>query len=425
MRISGDLFLGIDIGTSGVRATVIDALGNTLAWRRQDFIGLNPPGEQDPQTWWDALDAVLTDLAGEGFGSQIAAIGLDATSGTVLAIDTDNAPLAPALMYNNTQASEEAARVAAVAPRQSAAHGASSGLAKRLYLHTQIPNAECVSQADWILRQLGAEKGHSDHHNMLKWGWDPITRSWPDWLTELNNDTASLPQVHAPGTPIAHIDAQRAARFDLNPDCLLCAATTDSNAAFIATGAHQLGDAVTSLGSTLVTKVLSARPVFAPQFGVYSHLVGDLWLVGGSSNTGGAVLKQHFCPGEIQALSLRVNPQRRTNLDYYPLPGIGERFPINDPDLMPRLSPRPDDDLTFFQGMLEGIARIEQRAYRLLEQLGAPYPRCVRSAGGGAHNKPWADIRQQMLGVPMHTADQEEAAYGSALLAANAIINRA
>ena len=67
--------------------------------------------------------------------------------------------------------------------------------------------------------------------------------------------------------------------------------------------------------------------------------------------------------------------------------------------------------------MLEGMARIERRAYRLLERLGAPYPHTLRSAGGGAHNKAWSEIRRQMLGVELHAAEQEEAAYGSACLA--------
>lgn len=415
--MAASLFLGIDIGTSGVRATVINAAGQTQAWRRQDFTGLSLPGEQDAQIWWAALDTLLTDLATEGLGPQIAAIGVDATSGTVLAVDADNQPVAPALMYNDRRASAEAMRVAAIAPHQSAAHGAGSGLAKYLYLRTHATAVDWVSQADWVLRRLGAEKGHSDQHNMLKWGWDPVSRTWPSWLAALDIDSATLPQVHVPGTPIGQIDPLLAARFSLNPDCRLGAATTDSNAAFIATGAHRFGEAVTSLGSTLVTKVLSKTPVFAPEYGVYSHALGDLWLVGGSSNSGGAVLKQHFCPGEIQTLSARVNPHRRTCLDYYPLPDVGERFPINDATLAPRLTPRPNDDLRFFQAMLEGMARIERRAYRLLERLGAPYPHTLRSAGGGAHNKAWSEIRRQMLGVELHAAEQEEAAYGSACLA--------
>lgn len=90
---------------------------------------------------------------------------------------------------------------------------------------------------------------------------------------------------------------------------------------------------------------------------------------------------------------------------------------MNDPQLAPCLDPRPESDAVFLQGLLEGMARIEQRAYRLLEKLGAPYPRIVHSTGGGARNEAWRRIREHMLGVPVIIADHEDAAYGTALLA--------
>ena len=113
----------------------------------------------------------------------------------------------------------------------------------------------------------------------------------------------------------------------------------------------------------------------------------------------------------------RLKPDTPTGLDYYPLSTIGERFPINDPELKPKLEPRPEDDVLFLQGMLEGIARIEERGYRLLEKLGAPYPVSVRTTGGGAQNPAWTQIRQHYLKTVMKEPRHSEAAYGSALLA--------
>jgi sugar (pentulose or hexulose) kinase len=77
---------------------------------------------------------------------------------------------------------------------------------------------------------------------------------------------------------------------------------------------------------------------------------GDSWLVGGASNTGGAVLKQFFSGEQLQQLSSQIDPNRPSGLDYYPLTKPGERFPVNDPQLQPRLEPRPDDDALFLQG---------------------------------------------------------------------------
>jgi sugar (pentulose or hexulose) kinase len=116
-------------------------------------------------------------------------------------------------------------------------------------------------------------------------------------------------------------------------------------------------------------------------------------------------------------LSDRLEPEHSTGLDLYPLPGTGERFPVNDPDLAPRLEPRPDDDRVFFQALLEAMARIEREGYALLARLGAPAPISVRSTGGGAVNEGWRRIRERELGVPVLAAESGEACYGAALLA--------
>ncbi|MDR2874485.1 MAG: carbohydrate kinase, partial [Methylobacillus sp.] len=195
------------------------------------------------------------------------------------------------------------------------------------------------------------------------------------------------------------------------------AGTTDSIAAFFACGITELGMAVTSLGSTLVLKLLSRTRVESPEHGIYSHRCGDLWLVGGASNCGGKTLEQIFGRARLAALSSQLKPDQPTGLDYYPLPAPGERFPVNAPALAPRLEPRPADDAIYLQGLLESLARIESHGYRLLEQLGAPPLRAILTAGGGANNAAWTKIRAREIGVPVTAAPRTEAAHGAARLA--------
>jgi sugar (pentulose or hexulose) kinase len=229
-----------------------------------------------------------------------------------------------------------------------------------------------------------------------------------------------LPDAVEPGTRLGTIDPDLAARFGLPQDVAIAAGTTDGCAAFLATGADAVGEAVTSLGSTLTLKQLSQRPIFSPEHGVYSHRLGGRWLAGGASNSGGAALARHFSPAALAALSARIDPAQESGLDYYPLPRPGERFPCADPHLPPRETPRPADDVRFLQGLLEGIARIEAQGYRLLAELGAPPPASVRTVGGGAQNAAWTAIRRRMLGVDMLPARSEAAAVGAALLALRA-----
>lgn len=164
-------------------------------------------------------------------------------------------------------------------------------------------------------------------------------------------------------------------------------------------------------------KLLSETPVFSPEHGVYSHRLGKFWLAGGASNSGGVVLQQYFKIEQMREMTPLLDPEHFTGLEYYPLADIGERFPINDPEMSPNLEPLPGDSVTFFQGMLEGIARIESMGYDLLHQLGAPKVSEVRTTGGGANNPAWSRIRERTLKVKMKPARSNLAAYGTALLA--------
>ena len=153
------------------------------------------------------------------------------------------------------------------------------------------------------------------------------------------------------------------------------------------------------------------------RYGIYSHRLGDLWLTGGASNTGGAVLRHFFSDAQLENLSSKIVVEKESPLDYYPLLKVGDRFPINEPQLPPRLEPRPTDSVEFLHGLLESIARIEARGYQLLQQLGATQLTRVYTAGGGAKNPAWTAIRGRHLRVPILPPIHTAAAYGTALLA--------
>ncbi len=419
-----ELFLGIDAGTSGLRCCVIDGDGNIVAEARQPGSPVTTPQpgwvEQEAESWWQSLTTCLGELP-TAARRRIRRIAVDGTSSTLLLAGPDGQPLTPALMYNDSRATAEAARIKTIAPADSAAHGASASLAKLLWLrdhHPDIDPAFALHQADWINGRLTDRWGISDYNNALKLGYDPVRLRWPDWIDELPALKKLLPTVIAPGEAIARIAPAVADRFEMPRDATVVGGATDSTAAFLATGAADIGDAVTSIGSTLVMKVVSAKPVFAPEFGVYSHRLGDRWLAGGASNSGGAVLLHYFSVEEIEKLSRQIDPEHDSGLDFYPLLRPGERFPVNDPQYPPRIdSPDAHPHALFLHGLLEGIARIEALAYRRLHELGAPRPTRVFTAGGGARNATWATMRERILGRPVVTAKQTEAAYGAALLA--------
>jgi sugar (pentulose or hexulose) kinase len=364
--------------------------------------------------------AVLTEV-GRDISGPAASLAIDGTSGTLLLADADGRPLGPARLYDDTSAAALAEQIRAVAPATSGAHGATSPLARLLAMQPNTPPARfALHQADWLAGRLCGRFGTSDDNNALKLGWDPVRRVWPDWLDRLGTPRALLPEVVPPGSVLDPLLPEIAAETGLGPRCLVVAGTTDGCASFLATGADTCGDGVTALGTTLTVKLLAGQPLFAPDYGVYSHRLGDRWLVGGASNTGGAALLRFFTAERIAELTPELRPEAPTGLDWHPLPARGERFPIADPELTFEPA-RPTDEATLLQGLLEGIAAVEARGYALLADLGGPPLRSVRTVGGGAANPAWSRIRARLLGVPLLEPTSLEAAYGTALLARRAV----
>ena len=406
--------VGIDIGTSGVRVVALDEAGEDIGSGSYRFPGA--ASVADPSAWWAGVQDCFAQLRGEVDLGNTAGVAVDATSGSVLALDAAGNPLGVAMYNQPVRSAAIRAAIERHAPPSSPARGATSPLGKAIELFQSHRPAWIVHQADWIAMRLGSGVALSDENNALKTGYDLEQSSWPDWLDKVGLPDHVLPQVRPAGRRLMAVGAGARA-LGLPSGCQLYAGTTDGCASFLATGAQAIGDGVTALGSSLVLKLLCERRIEAPEFGIYSHRIGGMWLAGGASNSGGAVIKALLPDADLDALTALVDPERPTGLSYYPLLRPGERFPISDPDLRPVLSPRPENSVKFFQAILEGIAEIEAEGFRRLAALGAPAVTSVRTVGGGAANLPWRRIRSARLGVPIIPARSVEAAFGVARLA--------
>lgn len=409
--------LGIDLGTSAVRVIAISDRAEILGQAHADFETARPleAAEQDPSAWWSATRTAVLALGKQVELMQVQALSIDATSGTVLAVDRQGRPLSRGRMYNDKALPKTIDALASILPRDSAARGATSPLARMIEL--QQPGVhKLIHQADWLTGQFSGRFDISDENNALKSGFDLIARAWPSWIGNTQLDPTLLPEVVPIGTDLGVIRPDIAAQLGFNKTLRIVAGTTDGCASFLASGARDFGDGVTSLGTTLTLKQLCAKPIAVAKYGIYSHRLADRWLCGGASNSGGAVLLQFFSREQIADLEARLLPDVATNLDYYPLPAVGERFPHAIGSLEPRMAPRPPDDARFLQGLFEGIAAIEKAGYSRLQEFGAPPLKRVFTVGGGARNEAWRLIRERVLGVPV-SQGFADAAYGAALIA--------
>src|SRR5688572_24372383 len=176
------LYIGIDIGTSAVRACAID---DEEVEHGQASCKLPEPERQGPvvsqraELWWDAVLSTLNELLVQLDRRRVRTIAVDGTSGTLLLTDAQGTPLGPALMYNDTSTAEQLNRIEKVAPISSAARGTGSALARLLFLQERYPDARhALHQADWVAGRLTSRYGFSDENNALKLGYDPMARCW-------------------------------------------------------------------------------------------------------------------------------------------------------------------------------------------------------------------------------------------------------
>jgi sugar (pentulose or hexulose) kinase len=439
--ITGDACaLGFDFGTSGVRCAIVNADGEVVASPPGYVWGAAGERSQEASDWETALFSQLEALPAE-IRAKVERIAVSGTSGSMLLVDGDecgspSAARGAPRMYDfsvtkqaaGTSGEQAMDLLRAHTPEAHTVRSATSALAKLLAYHCESPLAgseRLAHQADYVASRLTGSAVHSDWHNALKLGYDVKALRYPEWMEtgpigEIVH--GRLPPVVRPGEPIAPVSVDVARKYGLKDGCVVVGGTTDSIAAFLAAGATEVGDAVTSLGSTVAIKLLSDRPVDDATRGVYSHRLGDRWLVGGASNAGCAVLReQGFGADELASLSEKIDPEAAPpHDDYYPLSAntVGERFPRPDENAVSRLTPVPPDRSEFLHCILHGIGRVEAEGYAILAELGASKLERVMTSGGGSQNPTWIAMRQRMLGVPTSKAKNIDAAYGCALLAA-------
>ena len=158
-------------------------------------------------------------------------------------------------------------------------------------------------------------------------------------------------------------------------------------------------EGLTVLGTTIVVKKINKTPI--KEKGITSHRVCGDWICGGSSNAGCGVLSKFFSDLEIKELSRQINTSKKTSLNLLPLNSRGERFPVNNPDLEPILSPRPVSDSLYLHALFEGLARIELKGWEKLNELTGSIPKKIVTVGGGSKNTQWRAIRERIINIPI------------------------
>jgi sugar (pentulose or hexulose) kinase len=409
--------IGLDIGTGGVRGCLIDGKGGVVDLAEDP---IDRSGRHDPQRVIDAAFTVLAELSSGPAGGCAETIAVAGTSGSIVALDDSGSPIGPLSLYDDHPTPGARHRVLALGPA-AFQRGASVDVVARCLDVSQRPGVSRLAfEADYVARALARRDLPTDLNNALKAGGDPVKRRWPDWLATLGLTDRVLPALVEPGQRLCAIDEGLSAKLGFSSPPAIAAGTTDGCAAALAAGLSEFGDAVTSLGTTLVLKVLSDRPVFSAEHGIYSHRMRGSWLAGGASRAGGAILRHVFGDAALETLADHPIADAPSSLSYVPLLSSGERFPVADPHLQPVLDPRPPSDNAYFLAIIDALVRWEQRGYDALTARGAPRVRRLSAVGGGTRNMAWMRTRRRDMGFARFQAQSQMTACGAARLAQSA-----
>ncbi|MDH7482550.1 MAG: FGGY family carbohydrate kinase [Armatimonadota bacterium] len=434
--------LGLDVGTQGARALVLDAGGEVLAQASQSFatsahLELLPPGwsEQHPHEWWNAAVACLRKVTDElklcGRDPRgIKAIAVDSTSGTILPLDRKGEPLRPAIMYNDarsvTEAEECNSAGKVLVEKLGYKFSSAFALPKILWIKKNQPEifeqtSVFAHAVDFLVSKLTGNFHMSDTSNALKTGYDLIDRRWPAFIEEsLCIPIEKLPQIVTPGLVIGQVTEKAARETGIPSGIPVVAGVTDGTAGFLASGAVKVGDWDTTIGTTMVLKGVSKELVKDPLGRIYCHVHPEgYWLPGGASNVGAECLEKLFSGKNLDELDAYVPQYAPTALVVYPLVRKGERFPFVNPDAEGFILGQPRDSRDLYAAYLEGVGFVERWCLEVFDELGAEIGETIYTTGGGAKSVEWMQVRANILNRRIVRPKLTECAVGAAVIAAS------
>jgi len=417
--------VGLDVGTTGVKALALSPEGNVLARVEESYELSTPhPGwaEQDPEDWWRAAERALAAL-----GGQPAAIGLSGQMHGLVVLDDRDRVLRPAILWNDQRTEAECVeieeRVGLARLIQLTGNRALTGFTapKLLWLRRHEPTtyaqvAHVLLPKDYVRLRLTGEHAIdvADASGTLL--FDVARRRWSQEMLEaLQLDPAWLPRAlespEVSGETVAGIP--------------VAAGAGDQAAAALGVGVDRPGPVSVVLGTSGV--VFAALPAFAadPQARVHAfchavpggwHAMGVMLSAGGSLRWLRDVLGPRGGYDELTAAAEEW-PAGTEGLTFLPYLS-GERTPHADPHARAAYA-----GLTLrhhrgalVRAVLEGVAYGLRDSLELLRELGVD-PRDGRVSGGGARSDLWLRILASVLRLPIRrTAADEGSAFGAALL---------
>ena len=442
------LFLGLDVGTSGVKAVLLDPEGAVKAAAAVPLVLDTPrPGwaEQDPDAWWAASVAAVEAVLARRPGARVASVGISGQMHSSVFLDRDGAVIRPALLWCDSRTTAECREITARAGgeerlRDWVSNAAFEGftLPKVLWLRNHEPAAfarlsTVLLAKDYIRYRLTGVLATepSDASGTLM--YDVARLAWSrEMVDAVALPYTLLPEVGGSSEVLGAVTADAAARTGLAGGTPVVGGGADNACGAAGVGAMAPGGAVASWGTSGTVLAPMAEPRVDPGLRAHTfcHVASGVWyLMGVVLSAGGAFAwyRDQFARELAGAggADARLNDEAATAAagagGVMFLPYLqGERTPHRDAlarGAFVGLSlAHTRAHLT--RAVLEGICFALRDSLTILQTIGLT-PDHLLLTGGGARSPFVRQLLAEVFGLPVTTVNREEGpAYGAALLAA-------
>ena len=434
------MYLGIDIGTSAVKIIMVNEAGEILASAAHP-LQVNRPhegySEQDPQSWWQAVEAAMTELGIQKPRemSAVKAIGLSGQMHGLVALDERGDVLRPAILWNDTRCASEADELDKAEPafREIGGNAVMAGFTapKAEWMRRHEPDLfaqikTILLPKDYVRYRLSGEMvaEMSDAAGTL---WlDVAKRDWSQALLSacgLSKD--QMPRLVEGAEISAPLLDDIAERWGLPKDVAIAGGGGDNAAAAIGLGVISAGDGFVSLGTSGVVFMVTDNfaPAAASGAHAFCHALPSLW------HQMGVILAASDCVSwlcditnkDIESLmaAMAKTDLLKTTPLFHPYLS-GERTPHNDANASAGFLgvKRGDDEGDLARAVLQGVSFAIADAMDVLRNAGSA-PKQLLATGGGSNNEIWLSYIASVTGCPISVPEDADsgAALGAARLA--------
>jgi xylulokinase len=442
--------LGIDVGTGGTRAVIMNENGRIIASATEEHAPFASPqigwAEQDPQDWWRAAKIAIRKALeiGNLRGDQISCVGFSGQMHGAVMLDSSDKPVRPALIWCDVRTEKQCAelnkRIGAEKLIQLTCNPALANftLTKLMWTRENEPEnwarvRSVMLPKDYVRLKLTGERATdlADASGTLM--LDVANRKWSaEVLQAVELNASLLPQLFESPEICATISAAGAEASGLKSGTPVVAGAGDQAAGAVGMGIASPGAVSATIGTSGVVFAATDRPALDPKgrLHTFCHAIPGRWHVMGVTQAAGLSLRwfrdcfgtnsseKNSDPYDLLTAEAATVPAGAEGLLWAPYL-MGERTPHLDPNARAALVGLTASHTRahIIRAILEGVAFSLRDTFTIFREMNVPVNR-IRLGGGGARSPLWRQIQADIYGREVEIVEAEEgAAYGAAILA--------